>query len=75
MFRLRDFEIIAKFCETGQTSSIIFKSIWKHTACHNKAPADDDFRREMSEPHVHMCNAIWGEPGSKMISCWDKLVE
>jgi len=50
----RNGEVVAKFCEMSQTSSIVLESIRKHTACHNEVPADDYFSREMGKFTVHM---------------------
>ena len=59
MLDFRDAEIVAEFCETRKTSPIVLKGVRKHTAHHNKVPVDDDFRWEMGQLHVHMCNTIW----------------
>src|SRR5882724_10400328 len=79
---LRNGEIVTKFCEMGQPSSIILECIGKHTARHNKAPVDDNFRGETRQFCIHTCDTVWREPGGKtnsscnvqMEGVWDQMI-
>jgi len=72
---LRNGEIVTKFSEACESSSIVFKGPWKHAVSHNHSSPDDEFWGKEPGLGVHMCDTVRGQPGSETVCCWDMWTE
>jgi len=59
----------SQLCEPSKAGHIVFEGIRKDTACHDKLPLDNNFRRVMRAFGVHPSDPIRGKPGCKLTRC------